>query len=78
VSIGNLLEIKHFANRSRNDKVIAIVRVAHFFDSRCTRNNCIDSDEQVSNQTEISDLTFDCFTEFENTSSRLLELGTAM
>jgi len=26
---------KNFANRSRIDKVIAMVRVAHFYDSRC-------------------------------------------
>jgi len=36
--VGNLLlfaAVKDFANRSRIDKVIAMVRVAPFFDSRC-------------------------------------------
>jgi len=37
--VGNLLlfaAVKEFSNRLRIDKVIAMVRVAPFFDSRCS------------------------------------------
>ena len=37
----SLQQWKNFANRSRIDKVIAIVRVVHFFDSRCTLYSCM-------------------------------------
>jgi len=45
-----LQQWKHFANRSRIDKVIAMVRVAPFFDSQCIVANSIhlNSDYRIS------------------------------
>ena len=37
----SLQQQKNFANRSRIDKVITMVRVAHFFDSRCILNGML-------------------------------------
>ena len=37
----SLQQQKNFANRSRIDKVIAMVKVAHFFDSQCILINLI-------------------------------------
>ena len=36
----SLQERHNFANRSRIDKIIVMVRVAHFFDSRCIKYKC--------------------------------------